>query len=774
MTTGSLSGWVMVRPVRLGLLVAAEADELLNAVQCATSSWGGIYTPFLNPDDLEDTMQSAEVLGVDALVGGSDDPGVQDMLITPGYRWMSAPPFGPYDPPNDYRPSRLLTADMLLGLLGSEHDLVHHTWAETDPLDLLFRVWFGTYGPSDFDREVEARFLDRANQVAIDPEGVVPIDEGLTRVALTATHIKYTGESTLHGFVLIDPSDPFDLIRFWNARAYGGRVFPWPLGHGQRIADAAGAWLERMRADGLLNRWRRGDGTPLPEHVSVLLRPSDTEIPDELLNVLRDATVDPFPHQDITLTGWTGSHPMQTAFSRTFSVEVDPNDWRPSIPVPTLPFDVSRKSSVPEMLVAAQVSLSGESDPTTTRWATLPNLRALSELLGGTPFASPMQRPVSDGRVIAVSTTSTDCQLQLVPAHDAAAALFRGSRWSFEQSDNGIFTTRLGTILGGPDASAPMEPAVRAVLANVIRAPRGKRLQQLEALVRKNMGNWPGDFLFSQDPEAYVKGVPLRLLRQKLLRPYLYVRCPECTIPTAMRPEELETEVMCPMCSARYPLGFAVAHTRLQAAWTYRTPPDIDNDRLLEAIALLATRSAMRGWDHTGNGTPHIFGAKLTANDRASRRREGDPSCELDLLFCSEFQGQPQVIVGEVKHRGRIEETDLNNMRAVQEWFASREIDCWPLFATLRPALETSEVELLRNACEISPRARGSMLVPQFPIVLLEPELSAPWMDENSLLKWGGMKSAGDLAIASSFRNLAMERFDWSPTPQRNWVCQWT
>lgn len=771
MASGSLSGSVMVRPVRLGLLVAAGDNELIRAAQCATSTWGGVYTPFLDPGDRDNALRRADALSVDAIYAATDDPSVRGITTTPGYQWVSRSPFGPYDEPNEYRPSRLLAANTLLGSIGHDRQLIHHSWDPNDPLALLFTVWFGAYGRSDFDHPIETQFADQAIEIVIDPGARISPIEGITPVRLTAAQVTYTGESTFDGFVVLDPSDPIDVARFWNARAYGGRVFPWPLGHSDRITEAAMAWLEQLRADRALNRWRLGDGTPLPPHVAVLLRSTDTAVPDELLAFLRSASVDPFIEHEIELMGWNGAHPIQTQFSRTFSVETAPSDWHPRIPLPTLPAEIAQRTAAAEMLVAAQISLSGESDPTATRWATLPNLRALSELLGRAPLSMPMHRPVSEGRVTVVETTSTDCQLELVPAHDAVATLFRGSQWSFEQSDNGIFATRLGTILGGPDTSAPMEPATREILSTVIRSPSGKTRKQLDAIARQHMGNWPGELLFAgQEPAVYARGVSLRLLRRKLLRPYLYVRCPECTIPAAMRPDDLETDVTCPMCSARYPLGFALAHTESQAAWRYRTPPDIDEDHLLEAIALLATRAALRTWNHAGNATPHIFGAKLTATDPAIRRRPGDTSCEMDLLLFGDFRGQTQVIVGEVKHRQRIEETDLNNMRAVQRWFASQDIDCWPLFATLRSSLDPSEVELLREACETAPRARGSMIVPQFPIILLEPELSAPWMDDNSIAKWCSTRSAGDLAMASCARNLGLQQ--WSPAPNR-WACQW-
>lgn len=772
MSKGQLGGWVMIRPVRLGLLVGDGPQALTDAVHCATSAWGGMYTPFLNPADPDQAKQTADALSVDALWANNDDGSTRELTSATGYRWREAPTHGPYDAPIGYRASRLLTAERFLGSIDPDIQLVQYQWAPTDPLGLLFGAWFGEYGPSEFDRELERRFLTVAESVEIAPGGVVPAGESSTSISLTAAHINYTGETTFDGFVVMDPTVPAEVLRFWNARAYGGRVFPWPVGHSPRITEAAHAWLERVRTQGILNRWRRGDGTPLPARISVLLRASDTAVPQDLLDVLAAATIDPFPEHEVTLTGWTGSHPMQTSFSRTFSVEVAQDDWRPTVPLPALPLGNAHGSPAPEMVVAAQISFSTERDPTTTRWATLPNLRALAELFNDLGSMAQTHRPAYDGRVVAVSTTDMECPVALIPAHAAVAALFEDSPWRFEQSENGIFATRLGTIFGGPDVSAPMEPAIREVLAKVVRAPRGKLLPQLEQIARKHSGNWPDDFLFAQDASSYVRSVPLRLLNRKLLRPYLYVQCPECTIPAAVRPEELESEVTCTMCSARYQLGFAIAHRELETTWRYRTPPDIDNDRLLEAVALLATRGALRGWDVGGRGMPHMFGVKLSATETALRRRADDPSCELDLLLMSDFQGVPQLIAGEVKHRGPLEEADLENMRAVQAWFAEIEIDCWPLFATLRPALEPREVELLRNACETVPRARGSMIVPKFPIVLLEQELSAPWMDDNSLVKWSSTRSPGDLGIASCTRNLGLE--SWAPSSTLDsWVCKW-
>ena len=67
MSKGQLGGWVMIRPLRLGLLVADGPQALTEAVHHATSAWGGMYTPFINDADPDQAKQTADALSVDAL-----------------------------------------------------------------------------------------------------------------------------------------------------------------------------------------------------------------------------------------------------------------------------------------------------------------------------------------------------------------------------------------------------------------------------------------------------------------------------------------------------------------------------------------------------------------------------------------------------------------------------------------------------------------------------------------------------------------------------------
>jgi len=62
------------------------------------------------------------------------------------------------------------------------------TWAVDDPLDDLFRVWFGAYGTSAQGVSLEKQFAARATQARIDDGAEVPADPASWITPITATH----------------------------------------------------------------------------------------------------------------------------------------------------------------------------------------------------------------------------------------------------------------------------------------------------------------------------------------------------------------------------------------------------------------------------------------------------------------------------------------------------------------------------------------------------------------------------------------------------------
>jgi hypothetical protein len=216
-----------------------------------------------------------DLLSLDALFTDSDDPDLREMAAMPGYEWRGLKPSDPYGEPDQFTPSRLLSADMFLGSIERDRPLVRYVWDPDDPLHLLFSVWYGVYGPSDFDQGIAAAFAARATEVTVALGGEVPTTEGVTPAALTATHIAHSG-GAFDGFMVLDAADPHGLGRFWTTRACGGEVFPWPVGYGARARVAATAWLNDLRSRGLLHRWRQAGGAQLPAHIGVLPEAPDS------------------------------------------------------------------------------------------------------------------------------------------------------------------------------------------------------------------------------------------------------------------------------------------------------------------------------------------------------------------------------------------------------------------------------------------------------------------------------------------------------------------
>ncbi len=250
-------------------------------------------------------------------------------------------------------------------------------------------------------------------------------------------------------------------MTLWNARAFGGTVFPWPLGHADRLRDQAHRWLEQQAEADTFSGWRRGDGQPLPPQASVVLPPGEP-IPADLANLLNSAGVSPMPGSLFTPRGWTGPHPFRTDFQRSFAVEIDTTEWSASVALPEFVPGLRRDPIAGAMTVAAQIEVFQEHGLGATRWVALPNVRSLAALLTGSQLRSSVRRPAGSGRVFAVAASSEDVALEVLVAMDVVAKLFEGSPWECSQSDNGRFAGRLSELLGAqarPVLASP--PSVR-------------------------------------------------------------------------------------------------------------------------------------------------------------------------------------------------------------------------------------------------------------------------------------------------------------------------
>jgi hypothetical protein len=170
---GRVTGRVMARPVRAGLVFEPSAETLRFAVEQATLLWGGQYQPFFASGDLGRIESASRALGIDVLVAVDSAAASERAAALDGFHWHGREDWGPLAPARDYSSNRLLGPERLLDDL-PPGNWVLPEWADTDPLDDLFRVWFGTYGAGDQAAGLRDQFAARAARARICGGAEVP------------------------------------------------------------------------------------------------------------------------------------------------------------------------------------------------------------------------------------------------------------------------------------------------------------------------------------------------------------------------------------------------------------------------------------------------------------------------------------------------------------------------------------------------------------------------------------------------------------------------
>ena len=163
-----------------------------------------------------------------------------------------------------------------------------------------------------------------------------------------------------------------------------------------------------------------------------------------------------------------------------------------------------------------------------------------------------------------------------------------------------------------------------------------------------------------------------------------------------------------------------------------KVTPAFDETHFNEMIPVMAALSFFEAACGTGplsgRGMLYLVGVELT---------KATSKCEIDFMALGADPELPAVIIGEAKagHPDRpaqgdlLSSDDLDHLEAIQDALRAIGIDCWICFATTRPSLQQSEIDLLRRSCERSLTPVFDLtarLLPVLPVVLTGEDLSVP------------------------------------------------
>lgn len=759
---GRVTGRVMARPVRAGLVFEPSAETLRFAVEQATLLWGGQYQPFFAPDDLGRIESASRALGIDVLVAVDPAAASERVAALDGFHWHGREDWGPLAPARDYSSHRLLGPERLLDDL-PPGNWVLPEWADTDPLDDLFRVWFGTYGAGDQAAGLRDQFSARAASSRIGAGAEVPADAvtWVTPVTATGAAIEYKGMSPGAALVVVDPSEPGSLAALWNARACGAPAFPVPVGHEKRVLAAADAWLRALLAAGELSRWRTGDGRPLGPRIYAWQATDQSGLPSALTDLLDGHGITPMtvpPEDGVEFArGWHGDHPLSTSYTVRFSQPLEADGRVARIPVPGVGSGPLRSGGPRGDVIAVQVEISGASGVRPDWTFAVPGKRSYARLLREYDgVLLNFERPVPDGRVLSASAGDREVVISAVPSIAVLGKLLEVPGWSARQTPGGMFITRFVERLGGAGSTLANQPGARAALTEVARSQRGLPSGAIVQAVKKRQGEWPESL--RGDIAAYPAEVFRFLLRQAILRPVLPVECPHCANSIAFRPEDLTATMKCEMCLRDFPLGLALGMKPSgHNDWLYQLAGHMGHERLSEALPVMAALQVLcsRSYDR-GPVVPYVLGWEVKGPKL---------KCEVDIAAVLHYRGLPAVVIGEVKSwQDSIDLNDLSNLKKVQQLIRGQGVECFILAAVMRD-LREDEVIGLRDFAQRSPNTlpAHSSIEPVLPIVLTERNLSATRYGHDHPGHWSPADGVLGLAKESCRQNLGMTGLEAHP-----------
>ena len=745
----------MLRPARVGLLTAAPTlDNVRQAVSTATSAWGGVYFPIVDIEIGKKDTRWFEQLSIDVLWSLVADGAASDMAKQTGFRWAGGSPYGPFDPPQDGLTTRLLESGHLKSPQGAAFALAN--WSDDDPLAALFAVWFGDFHADEYGRLCRAGFAARARDIVVNSGDVLNPDllRFVSPVAATAFQIEYMGDGPGPGLVVVDPACPTDLLRFWNIRAEGGNVVPWPIDGEAVVEPAINAWLEALLETNEVPRLKHADGTAGSLYLCVWPAGGNDNVPPALKTLLDSHDIKARLADD-GRGDWQGRHLLSTEFRKTFTIDVDTRVTTVELPLPALPWASGRPPSAWPGIVAAEVQVSSENGLDPERTTAVPRVRRLASLMDGRgTFKDSFHRPNGQGGVYSVSAADDNVTMALARPVAVFEGLFNRGGWAFEQSDDGRFTSRLDHRLGGTKYQLANQPAAREILLRAAkRSDLGSNFDTLRSKAENARGAWPNGVLDRRTPKDYIRNLIFQLAELKLLRSVLTLTCPSCRNTFALEPEKLTDELTCGFCDHRFPLAFVLAWLGPKAKWQYRIAGHVTEARLTAALPVIATTSMLAQRVHGGfNSKVEVKGLKL--------RISGKERAEFDVAMVADTF-QPIVVLGEVKSHGKIDADDLKNLSFAQNALRENGVECFILIATLKEAFSVEETELLREYCQqasellVSDHSATPLVLP---LIFTGDQLSVDWHSNDHPWWWGEHPTGfASIAKTSCTKNLGLE-----------------
>lgn len=721
------------KPIRIGWCVKqGDMAGLKAALELSHTLWGGKYNPVIPVGNTQLQARLVRRFHVDILYPISESDEVNEFVKLYPYLETPYELSRIFDGENPWHPNFLDIYHPVRQIherfSGKEMSFTpsHLTWQDDDPLALALLASIGNY-PQTPDQYFRF-FAQLPGYEKVDLAKDAPLPPTLyqyfspTELTTYRTEFSLDFKSGLAGFYVGDSGNFDDLSEFWNLRAAGKDLWFYDPAHAER-----------------LNAFKENLILYLKEHTYPRLLWTNEYSPKIAIHSRSDQIkLDEFGERTVLHHvdphNWNGLNTKPPivylkdssliGHSVIGMLEKEANTL--TIPLQNKPFYMD------DIHVSGQhLTYSVSND--------LPRIAELNDYYGfNYHFNRFHTRVQKDGMGIFDRTNSNSLTLHPLPPSDVISELFKVFGIKASLSEPGLRAKRLIAQMGGLQDCRVFKIAgtrnlltemrlgsyvTRSESIQTINGMKGVGDQASQHAKRKEFQDKYGHLYIEVREQHNSKltdhNVFDYMLKKKVFQAGLEIKCPNCLLVFWLSIDDVKTHVNCSYCDHQ----FNITPMLKDRDWRFRRSGLFSmDDQGSVPVALL-----LQQMDSSFHGLYYATAMNLEPMHTDINK------CETDFVILTsgrtyESAGQ-QIVIGECKTRGMIEEQDINNLAKVRDALSHEELDVFILFSKLS-AFTDAEIQLCKSLQPEHER-RVIMLTDQE----LEPYRLYAWTPEDAVMK---------------------------------------
>ncbi len=702
MSTTTLS--VSYRPVRIGFLVRdGNIDDIVKAAGINTLLWGGIYNPIIPvSDNLEFAECLIKLFNVDVIYPFYPDKDKNIKTIYERFpllgkhtlrhhKLFSKIPNTNYNTTNYFDSMNIITYYWENEFKHS-HDnsnCILVNWGVKSTFKDLYSVWFGYY-PDGYNlyNDFKRSFLELLCSKEYRIINTRPLSRNFLKkiypIEITREKIHVYCDRFDYGIYVGDENNFDDLINFWNLRASGKKVIFLPLERNENFTNFAKSFDKTLDHNYFLNIYYfNKDKCKIKKTI-------------HNLNFSRDVL-----YNELNIISWNGLYIIPKEYKcDEENVLAHIDNYRDKyfvfLKLPQKPFTTKKNLNNDFQRLVTSVNSLGEFG---YRNHTInpPFIQELNDFYQREiALLRNELRIEKDGIGIITEKRNEVISLFPIPHQQLIEKIFEYVGFKATLSQPGLITLRIIEKMGGLEATRIFKiRGVRKLIKSFKSEEHvSKKTAEEKIWNDSNFEKYKKLYIEERDKRELTKEQVFKfLLKNDIFRAGLELKCNYCNLKNWISLKRIDDWWECDYCGYKNQTSIQLLN---KDTWKFRKTGLFSKDNNQEgAIPVIITLLQLL---RTLDFSKFIYSSSLNLYSDIFVNKQS----EIDL--CVLHYGRRNKIeigIAECKDEsGKIEKTDIENIKTIRKKFMLKDIECYPIFSKTSDNFDDDEIILFQELKE--------------------------------------------------------------------------